>query len=74
MHLLTYYHLLPIYIIISFFFKKKLIKQKLAFLGAILNKTPETEIPEIDRATSLWLKQAPWRRQDDGSYGKRTSK
>ncbi|CAL1689822.1 unnamed protein product [Lasius platythorax] len=42
--------------------------------GAILEKRSETEVPEIDAATSLWLKQALWRRQDDGSLGKRIKK
>ncbi|XP_077256473.1 uncharacterized protein LOC143894207 isoform X2 [Temnothorax americanus] len=42
--------------------------------GAILDKRLETQLPEIDVATSLWLKQAPWRRQGDGSMGKRTKK
>jgi len=40
-------------------------------IGAVLDKRPEAEIPEITAATSSWLKQAPWRRQDDGSLGKR---
>ncbi|XP_011859229.1 PREDICTED: uncharacterized protein LOC105556738 [Vollenhovia emeryi] len=39
--------------------------------GAIVNKRPDTEIQEIATATSLWLKQAPWCLQDDGSMGKR---
>lgn len=40
-------------------------------IGAVLDKIPEAEIPEIASATSSWLKQAPWRRQDDDSFGKR---
>jgi len=43
-----------------------------AFSGAILSKKPQAELIEIAAATSSWLKQAPWRRQDDGTMGKRT--
>jgi len=40
-------------------------------IGAILDKRPKVEIPAIAAATSSWLKQAPWRRQDDDSLRKR---
>ena len=44
----------------------------LHFANTILYKNPQKELVEIAAATSSWLKQALWRRQDDGTMGKRT--
>jgi hypothetical protein len=39
--------------------------------AAILSKIKDSELGEAREAAIVWLKDAPWRKQDDGSRGRR---
>lgn len=39
--------------------------------GSVLIKKPEADIDEIKTAVQKWLKNAPWRSQDDGKKSKK---
>jgi hypothetical protein len=44
------------------------------FLGAILDKRPNVSVTDLSLYAGQWLKNAPYRKQDDGSFGRRDKK
>lgn len=46
----------------------------ISFLGAIHDKRPNVSVADLSLYAGQWLKNAPYRKQDDGSYGRRDKK
>ncbi|KMQ91342.1 hypothetical protein RF55_8811 [Lasius niger] len=43
-------------------------------IGAIHDKRPNVSVADLSLYAGQWLKNAPYRKQDDGSYGRRDKK